>query len=113
MVRRSGDMPKQLLVKADGTQVYRLLSPEDVISHKILELGMVHQPTLQSFKNLQSAYGEFLERMAAPWIMFVSSSVSVSRSLLDRAGYFDERFKGAWLEDWELGYRMHQAGATF
>ncbi|MGE5578207.1 MAG: glycosyltransferase family 2 protein [Syntrophothermus sp.] len=94
-------------------EVIRLFRREQVQNHDVLRYGRRDEHIRRFFTAMQEAYGESLERMAAPWIMMVTNGLSVSREMLDEAGLFDEGFKGAWLEDWELGYRLHKAGATF
>lgn len=101
-------------VKRDaGRQVLRLVSPLRVIDHSVLKFGLVHEPSKRCFNQLQNAYGASLERSLVPWVMLITNSVSITREMLDEVGLFDEGFKGAWLEDWELGYRLHKAGASF
>lgn len=92
--------------------VLRLFSRKKVISHSILSYGFQNKTRPKWFHSLQAAYGKYLERMAAPWFLFITNGVSVSRNLLDKAGLFDEKLK-TWMEDWELGYRLYLAGATF
>lgn len=99
--------------QTDKKGVIRLFRPRQVKDHSILHYGFKNKYFILCYRDLQALYGKFLQEMAAPWFMFVTNSVSLSRDLLEEAGYFDEEFKGAYFEEWELGYRLHQAGATF
>jgi glycosyltransferase involved in cell wall biosynthesis len=56
---------------------------------------------------------EFRATDVAPWILCVTRNVSMSRSLFERAGWFDGVFQKYGLEDWELGYRLHVHGYKF
>ena len=60
-----------------------------------------------------AAFGDELAGFAVPWILFVTANASVSRTLVERTGGFDESFVGWGLEDVELGLRLHRAGARF
>lgn len=92
--------------------VLRLFSKKEVINHRILRYGFQDRIRPQWFHSLQAAYGKYLERMASPWFLFITNGVSVPKKLLYKAGLFDEKLK-TWMEDWELGYRLHLAGAAF
>ena len=96
-----------------GKKFVRLFRAEQILNHSALSYGRKIDGLNSTFKNLQAAYGEHLERMAAPWFLLVTNSVSMTRDMLEKTGGFDERFKGGWLEDFELGYRLYQQGATF
>ena len=94
--------------------VRRLFPPDEVINHSVLQYGLTARHIYNQYYTLQDTYGLYLERMAAPWFLFVTNGISLSRKMLNQAaGMFDEKFEGAWLEDWELGYRFYQAGASF
>ncbi|MBS4026622.1 MAG: glycosyltransferase family 2 protein [Clostridia bacterium] len=99
--------------KTSKKGVVRLFSPKEVIDHSALKFGLRDSHLLESYRTLQKLYGPYLEEMAAPWFLFVTNGISISRELLRKAGFFDKNFNGAWLEDWELGYRLYKAGATF
>ncbi len=51
--------------------------------------------------------------LSSPWVMTLIGNLSLRKSLLENAGVFDEDFKGWGFEHFELGYRLHNAGATF
>lgn len=48
-----------------------------------------------------------------PWTLTYTGNVSLSRSLFERVGGFADDFVGWGLEDLDLGYRLHRAGARF
>jgi glycosyltransferase involved in cell wall biosynthesis len=47
------------------------------------------------------------------WRQFVTGNASLGRRQLLDCGGFDEHFRGYGYEDYELGYRLAQAGAAF
>lgn len=53
------------------------------------------------------------EWLEDPWILTYTGNVSLSRALLERVGGFADDFVGWGLEDLDLGYRLHRAGARF
>jgi GT2 family glycosyltransferase len=61
-------------------------------------------------RGFQSDYGRLDGGEAPWWGDFTTSQVSVKRSLLERAGGFDEERFPFLYEDTELGYRLHQLG---
>ena len=65
------------------------------------------------YTNIIVPYGDDLDQLRIPWIACMGGNLSVKRILLDRSGWFDPKFIGYGWEDWELGYRLHQCGATF
>jgi GT2 family glycosyltransferase len=54
-----------------------------------------------------------LSGLQAPWRLAYTGNLSVSRALLQRAGGFSRAFTGWGLEDTELGFRLHSAGAQW
>jgi GT2 family glycosyltransferase len=58
-----------------------------------------------------AAHGPTFDGFAFPWTMAIGGNASMPRALLDRAGLLDEAFVGWGLEDTELCYRLHRAGA--
>jgi GT2 family glycosyltransferase len=89
--------------------------------HKTVALGYCSTPVRQSgvwALALRSWWEDRFRRMAEPghpWTYgdFQSLNVSVSRTLLSQLGGFDDRFGTARREDWELGLRLLQHGASF
>ncbi len=54
-----------------------------------------------------------VEWLAEPWRLAYTGNLSLSSALFQRIGGFSERFTGWGLEDIDLGYRLHAAGARF
>jgi hypothetical protein len=65
------------------------------------------------FQEILETYGGKFHGFHYAWINFITSNVSVSKSLIERAGMFDEQFYGYGWEDWELGFRLSKQGAVF
>ncbi len=55
-------------------------------------------------------YSENMACLKGSWHLVFSNNISISRSILDKYGGFDENFKGWGLEDCEFGYRMFKQG---
>lgn len=87
----------------------QLFSKQDILSGKYRQLAF-ESPY---FPEILKQYGEQLKGYHLPWVLCFSGFVSISRHLLLKVGGFDEGFKGWGFEDWDLGYRLYQAGATF
>jgi GT2 family glycosyltransferase len=58
-------------------------------------------------------YGDRLEKLAAPWVVFWTGNASANTALVREVGMFDEAFQSWGGEDTDLGYRLHRAGATY
>lgn len=56
---------------------------------------------------------DHLEWLDDPWTLTYTGNVSLPRSLLERIGGFADDFVGWGLEDIDVGYRLHRAGARF
>ncbi|MCA9609211.1 MAG: glycosyltransferase, partial [Myxococcales bacterium] len=69
-------------------------------------LDRSREPTLRATFD----HPEWLED---PWGLTYTGNVSLSRRLLARVGGFADDFVGWGLEDIDLGYRLHRAGARF
>lgn len=54
-----------------------------------------------------------IQGLDEPWRLAYTGNLSVSRSLLDRAGGFSSGFHGWGFEDVDLGVRLHDAGARW
>jgi hypothetical protein len=54
-----------------------------------------------------------LQSYSKCWLSFYTGNSSVSRTLLDAAGGFDESLQYWGLDDTDLGYRLARAGASF
>ncbi|MGW6005883.1 glycosyltransferase [Oerskovia enterophila] len=58
-------------------------------------------------------YDDDIAPLPAPWLVYWTCNVSVRTDQLCKVGMFDEAFTTWGGEDAELGYRLHQDGATF
>ncbi|MEU6401523.1 PIG-L family deacetylase [Streptomyces sp. NPDC046985] len=58
-------------------------------------------------------YGEELDALTAPWLMWWTCNASASTALLRATGGFDEAYRSWGAEDVDLGYRLRTAGARF
>ncbi|MBT2489844.1 glycosyltransferase [Streptomyces sp. ISL-96] len=58
-------------------------------------------------------YGEDLDALTAPWLMWWTCNASAPTALLREAGGFDEAYRSWGAEDVDLGYRLRTAGARF
>ncbi len=65
------------------------------------------------FSFILEQYGPNLDGFSFPWMAFLTGNVSLRKALLDKVGGFDEDFVGYGYEDWELGYRLYEAGAEY
>jgi peptidoglycan/xylan/chitin deacetylase (PgdA/CDA1 family)/GT2 family glycosyltransferase len=54
-----------------------------------------------------------LDWLKEPWRLAYTGNLSVPRKLFERVGGFAREFEGWGLEDLDLGYRLHKAGAAF
>lgn len=51
--------------------------------------------------------------LSEPWRLCYTGNLSLPRALFDEVGAFSDAFSGWGLEDVDLGYRLHRAGARF
>lgn len=58
-------------------------------------------------------YGEQLDTLAAPWVVYWTCNASADTALVRDVGMFDEAFQSWGGEDTDLAYRLHRGGATF
>lgn len=58
-------------------------------------------------------YGEDLDTLTAPWLMWWTCNASASTALLREVGGYDEAYRSWGAEDVDLGYRLRTAGARF
>jgi peptidoglycan/xylan/chitin deacetylase (PgdA/CDA1 family)/GT2 family glycosyltransferase len=54
-----------------------------------------------------------LDWLSEPWRLAYTGNLSVPRRLFEQVGGFASEFSGWGLEDLDLGYRLHKAGAAF
>jgi len=86
-----------------------ILQPYDIVH----DFGQVRQLAFTREHHLSALFGDELTDLAIPWITGGAGNLSVQRKLLEVVGGFDENFHGWGLEDLELEYRLHHAGARF
>eukprot|EP00130_Batrachochytrium_dendrobatidis_P008524 XP_006683399.1 hypothetical protein BATDEDRAFT_93163 [Batrachochytrium dendrobatidis JAM81] len=89
---------------------YELITKQDVEEQAYKQLVIDREFFADEVVN---HYGENLKEFNFPWMAFLTGNVSLKKDLLNNVGTFDERFLGYGYEDWELGYRLHKAGAIF
>ncbi|GAA2923505.1 PIG-L family deacetylase [Streptomyces mexicanus] len=58
-------------------------------------------------------YGEDLDALTAPWLMWWTCNSSATTRLLREVGGFDEAYRSWGAEDVDLSYRLRTAGARF
>ncbi|GGZ24946.1 glycosyltransferase [Streptomyces poonensis] len=58
-------------------------------------------------------YGEDLDALTAPWLMWWTCNSSASTKLLREVGGYDEAYRSWGAEDVDLSYRLRTAGARF
>lgn len=55
-----------------------------------------------------------LNSLAAPWALFLTCNVALTRKTLNEVGYFDERYDQNWgVEDLDLGLRLFKSKIPF
>jgi glycosyltransferase involved in cell wall biosynthesis len=95
--------------RANPQPYTRLFTHSDIRLQKYRQYAIPHGWVQMLF----AQFGNQLHGFAFPWMMFVTRNVSVHRNLLNKAGYFDENYQGFGHEDFDLGFRLHLAGAKF
>lgn len=58
-------------------------------------------------------YGDDVDALPAPWLVFQARNASVGTDRLRRLGGYDEALGSAQGADFDLGYRLHRDGARF
>ncbi len=101
---------RDLINKARNRYPIQLLSPEQMNDNQFLD---IHSYTYDYFQEALNQYGNELQGFHYAWINFITSNVSLSKALVEKAGMFDESFYGFGWEDWELGYRISKLNAHF
>ena len=70
------------------------------------------EPWQQKIAPRIERYGLDLAGYSFPWSLGVTGNLSAPRALVDQVGRFDVEFRGWGLEDLDLHYRLHVAGAA-
>ncbi|WP_191560577.1 glycosyltransferase [Metabacillus idriensis] len=90
-----------------------IFTKEDILQEKYKTLSFP-KPLVAFYENcILKPYGDHFSGFHLPWLSFATGNISVRKEMLEKTGYFDERFKEYGWEDIELGYRLHLAGAEF
>lgn len=97
----------------DTETLFPLITYNDIDNKRYHSLSFHNWYFTKELNNGIKDFGIELNHFTLPYIAFLTGDVSVSRELLDKAGYFDESFLGYGAEDWELGYRLYKNGARF
>lgn len=58
-------------------------------------------------------YGDDLDTLPAPWLVFQACNASVHADRINSLGSFDEEMRSPEGADFDLGYRLHRAGMQF
>ncbi|MDE0686452.1 MAG: glycosyltransferase family 2 protein [Candidatus Poribacteria bacterium] len=92
-----------------------LIRPEDILRHgfdKLVQLS--YWGERDRWEQVYDTYTSNMNGFVLPWLLFVTSNVSVKKRHLGRhMELFDEKFKGWGLEDFEMGYRLYKRGLRF
>lgn len=97
---------------ATGGKPTQIVYPGD-LKDGSFQVMALQVPGHEVYTEVIARHGSGLQGFQLPWISFITNNVSVERARLLDAGGFDEKFKAFGLEDWELGYRLYQRGASF
>jgi GT2 family glycosyltransferase len=55
-----------------------------------------------------------INNLPAPWALFWGNNNSLPRSVIEKVGFFDEKFNFNWgMEDVEFGYRLYKENISF
>jgi len=111
IVRLLRQRPDLEAVLARGGQV-KTLTPADLAADAaaIAHLQLA-DPWEGYLTSVMDVYGEELTSCPLAWSCGTTGNLSTRRELLDRVGWFEERFTGWGLEDSELHYRLVRGGA--
>ena len=91
-----------------------LIRPEDIRHNfdKIVQLS--YRGERDRWEQAYDTYTADMNGFVLPWLLFVTSNVSVKKHHLGRQmEIFDENFRGWGLEDFEMGYRLYKRGLRF
>ncbi|MBD0381605.1 glycosyltransferase [Paenibacillus sedimenti] len=93
-------------------KIVPLFNADDIKNQKFRSVSFtkLHEEYFQ--KEVLRHYGDHFSGFAFPWIFFFTGNISLRRSLLNQAGYFEE-WNGYGWDDVEMGYRLFKMGASF
>jgi glycosyltransferase involved in cell wall biosynthesis len=89
------------------------VSRKEILSKKLFGMKKMQLNRLQKIEMRHLIYNSIsynASNQIYPWLQVFSCNMAVPRIHLDKAGYFDEKFKGWGGEDVELGYRLFKNG---
>jgi SET family sugar efflux transporter-like MFS transporter len=78
-----------------------------------MERLRAEQKWLDIREEFYAKYGDDFGDLPAPWLMFWTCNVSAPTALVREVGGFDEEYRSWGVEDVDLSYRLHRAGARF
>ncbi|RED58584.1 glycosyltransferase family 2 protein [Cohnella lupini] len=91
-----------------ATDLIEFVTPEDIRNQTdVLPKVIADWDVIDSIKV------QFAQTDVAPWLLCVTRCLSMSKQVFQSVGGFNENFIKYGLEDWELGYRLHQRGYKF
>lgn len=88
-----------------------LFKKEDVLSGKIFKY-VFYPKWANNVNKIIHEYGLNLKNYPVPWLFFITRNCSVSKEALTETR-FDEGLSRWGMDDWQLGYRLHQNGMEF
>ncbi|MDR6883156.1 glycosyltransferase [Bacillus sp. 3255] len=98
---------------ATSPQITPLLNKEDLENVQLLNSLSFLKPHEEYYeKEVLQHYGDQLSGFMFPWIFFYTGNISLRRSFLGQAGFFEEWDGYGW-DDVEMGYRLFKMGAQF
>jgi GT2 family glycosyltransferase len=89
---------------------FLLLDKQDIDNKKYKNLTVKKS---NWYKTIIKAFGSDLSGFSFPWMGFLTGNVSIRKDLIESVGAFDEEFVLYGYEDWELGYRLYNAGGKY
>lgn len=107
------DYTKKWRKYISNPQISTLLNKEDVGNVQLLNALSFMKPHEEYYqKEVLQHHGDHLSGFMFPWIFFYTGNISVRRSFLGQAGFFEEWDGYGW-DDVEMGYRLFTMGAIF
>lgn len=111
---RCFSMDSNMVVIGQRLMLKEELTLEDMAGGNAFREYRFDAGNLEAFEVRHFAFDEFsynASAMNCPWYYVHGCNMAVPRALLEKAGGFDENFKGWGHEDVELGYRLYKEGA--
>lgn len=93
---------------------FALIEPEDLLEDPVAALSLIGLgDDFDNYPHILRRYGNDLAGFKLPWVVATTANLSVPRQMLLEVGLFDETYRGWGMEDTDLSYRLHLAGASF